>query len=71
MKKKKIELNETKNFFQDTFEQMKELKNIINKYKDFDESAIKILLNQINEALKSQNYTLTSIKKCKRIIKNA
>jgi negative regulator of sigma E activity len=64
-------LNETKNFFQDTFEQMKELKNIINKYKDFDESAIKILLNQINEALKSQNYTLTSIKKCKRIIKNA
>jgi negative regulator of sigma E activity len=50
---------------------MKELKNIINKYKDFDESAIKILLNQINEALKSQNYTLTSIKKCKRIIKNA
>ncbi len=64
-------MNETKNFFQDTFEQMKELKNIINKYKDFDESAIKILLNQINEALKSQNYTLTSIKKCKRIIKNA
>ena len=71
MKKKKIELNETKNFFQDTFEQMKELKNIINKYKDFDESVIKKLLNQINETLKSQNYTLTSIKKCKRIIKNA
>ena len=71
MKKKKIELNETKNFFQDTFEQIKELKNIINKYKDFDESVIKKLLNQINETLKSQNYTLTSIKKCKRIIKNA
>ena len=71
MKKKKIELNETKNFFQDTFEQMKELKNIINKYKDFDESVIKKLLNQINETLKSQNYTLTSIQKCKRIIKNA
>ena len=50
---------------------MKELKNEINKYKNLDESVSKILLNQINETLKSPNYTLNSIKKYKSIIKNA
>ena len=68
---KKRQLSETKIFFQDTIDQMKELKNEINKYKNLDESVSKILLNQINETLKSPNYTLNSIKKYKSIIKNA
>ncbi len=77
-KKNKIEnknenqLSETKMFFfQDTFDEMKELKNEINEYQDFDKSGSKILLNQINEELNSPSYTLDSIKKCKSLIKNA
>ena len=46
---------------------MKELKNEINVYQDFDKSGSNILLYQINEALKSPSYTLDSIKKCKKL----
>ena len=68
---KKNEISESKLFFyEEIFKEMEELKEKINKYKEFDEKEAQKLINKIDEKIKKHDYELQSIKECKKIIKD-
>ncbi len=63
--------DESKLFFlEETFNEMKELKENINKYKEFDQNGAENLINKIDEKIQNHNCELESIKECKKIIKD-
>lgn len=64
--------DESKLFFlEETFNEMKELKEQINKYNEFDKNGAENLINKIDEKIQNHNCELESIKECKIIIKDA
>ena len=70
--KKKNDMSESKLFFiEETLNELKELKEKINEYREFDEDGAKRLINKIDEKIQKPNPDLKSMKECKNIKKEA